>query len=63
MRVEILPNKQELGRQAAEEGARALRAAINERGEAYAILATGASQMRKSSAPAEFVMMKRRSPW
>ncbi|MCA9270999.1 MAG: glucosamine-6-phosphate deaminase [Planctomycetales bacterium] len=44
MNVEIFESKQELGRKAAEDGAAVIRAALDERGCANIILATGASQ-------------------
>ena len=44
MRVHVHDDKQALGRAAAEEGARAIQAAIAEKGSAAVIVATGASQ-------------------
>jgi glucosamine-6-phosphate deaminase len=44
MRIDISPSKQELGRRAATEGSQLIRAALNQRGKANIILATGASQ-------------------
>lgn len=44
MQIDISPNKQVLGRRAAEVGGNAIRAALAQRGAANVILATGASQ-------------------
>ncbi len=44
MQIDISPSKQELGRRAAERGIALIREALNERGEANLIVATGASQ-------------------
>jgi glucosamine-6-phosphate deaminase len=44
MNIQIFRSKQELGQAAAEEAARIIRQAITERGRAYLIAATGASQ-------------------
>ncbi len=44
MRAVICETKQELGRRAAEEGAQLIRQAIAERGQAFIVVATGASQ-------------------
>lgn len=44
MRIDISPDKQEMGRRAADEGADAIRRAIAEQGHANIIVATGASQ-------------------
>lgn len=44
MQIDISPTKQELGRRAADTGIAALRKALDDRGEANIIVATGASQ-------------------
>lgn len=44
MKVQVFPNKETLGTQAAQDGARLIQAAIAERGVANIIVATGASQ-------------------
>ncbi|HEY6120516.1 MAG TPA: glucosamine-6-phosphate deaminase [Pyrinomonadaceae bacterium] len=44
MKIEIFNSKQELGRVAAEDASNLIQQAINERGEAFLIVATGASQ-------------------
>jgi glucosamine-6-phosphate deaminase len=44
MDIRIFKSKQELGQAAAEDAARLIRQAITERGRAYLIAATGASQ-------------------
>ena len=44
MKIDILPNKRQLGKAAAEAGAAAIREALQEKGEANIVLATGASQ-------------------
>jgi len=49
MKIEISETKQELGKLAAEKGAELIREAINERGEAKIIVATGASQFEMLS--------------
>lgn len=44
MQIDVSPNKQELGRRAAERGIALLRETLDQRGEANIIVATGASQ-------------------
>jgi len=49
MDIKVLPTKDELGRQAAEDGAQLIRASLEARGQANIILATGASQFEMLS--------------
>ncbi len=53
MKVHISPNKDELGRQAAEDGAALIRNALAKQGNATVIVATGASQFEMLSALVE----------
>ena len=49
MKIDVASNKQELGRRAAEHGAKFIRAALKRRGKANIIVATGASQFEMLS--------------